>query len=244
MKKKCLVLLLMAMLLASQAALAQQTSVSSDGGSSSSAKKEELDVWNVDYNKLDAEDVKELERLKEEARQDRLKKMREEAVPKEKYYDNNSVCAFGPQFRDVSGKLTKEWYMFTPVDLSRDGTQTFELIAANMHVVGSVRVTVENGRFTVDYTYNSKAIKPGREYFTFFKDFESITRKDMDNFKKHYTYGKTYSIEEKLGGDTDVILFVCNTATYRATASGLVRYYSSNPAREQLREAMLDMIGK
>jgi len=237
-KRKRSLFCLVLMLLAFRCAFAQSACAET------AAPKKEFNIWDVDFDNLEPGDEERIERYKEEARQDRLKKMRDEAVPKEKYYDNNSVCAFGPQFRDVSGKLTKEWYMFTPIDLSKDGTQTFELIAANMHVVGHVSVTVENGRFMVDYAYNSKNIKVGREYFTFFRDFESITRKDMDNFKRHYTYGKSYSIEEKLGGDTDVILFVCNTATYRAEASGISRYYSSNPNREQLRETMLDMIGK
>jgi len=182
--------------------------------------------------------------LLNEANEDTLRKLRDAYVPKEKIYFNNTVCAFGPRFRDVSSKLTREWYMFTPVDLSQEGTQRFELIGGGMYVIGEVIVTVEGGRVTVEYDYASGDIEGGREYFVFFPDFESITRKDMDNFQKRFTYGKSYSIEEKLGGDTDVILFVCNTATFEKTSRGVYRYYENQEERVQLRDKMLEMIGK
>jgi len=182
--------------------------------------------------------------LLNEANEDTLRKLRDAYVPKDKIYFNNTVCAFGPQFREVSSNLTREWYMFTPVDLSEEGTQRFELIGGGMYVIGEVTVTVKDGRVTVDYEYFSKDIEDGREYFTFFPDFDSITRKDMDNFQKRFTYGKPYSIEDKLGGDTDVILFVCNTATFEKTSRGVYRYYENNEERVLLREQMLEMIGE
>ena len=182
--------------------------------------------------------------LLEEANEDTLQKLRDAYEPKEKIYYNNTVCAFGPQLREVSSNLTKEWFMFTPVDLSEDGTQTFELIGGSMYVIGTVTVTVKDGSVTVDYEYFSRDIEAGREYFTFFNDFDSITREDINRLPKHYVYGKSYSIEEKLGGDMDVILFVCNTATFEKTSGGVYRYYEMNEDRVELREQMLDMIGK
>jgi len=182
--------------------------------------------------------------LLEEANEDTLRKLRDAYEPKEKIYFNNTVCSFGPQFREISSNLTRDWYMFTPVDLSEDGTQTYELIGGGMYVIGTVEVTVKNGTVTVDYEYFDKGIEEGREYFTFFADYESIKRQDLDNFQKRYSYGKTYSIEEKLGGDTDVILFVCNTATFEKTSGGVYRYYETNEDRVLLRDQMLEMIGK
>lgn len=170
--------------------------------------------------------------------------MRDEAVPKAKDYDNNTVCSFGPQFRDVSPRMTDEWYMFTPVDLSADGVQTFDLIAGNMFVIGEVTITVKDGVFEVDYTYADRHIEAGREYFYIFADYESVTEDDLERLPKGFTYGKPYDIEKKLGGDTDVLLFVCNTASFKKTTSGVISYYKTNPDREAAREAMLDMIGK
>lgn len=193
---------------------------------------------------LSSEEKEKILYLLNEANEDTLRKYRDAYVPKDKIYFNNTVCAFGPQFREVSSNLTRDWYMFTPVDLSEDGTQTYELIGGGMYVIGFVTVTVKSGKVTVDYEYFSKDIQDGREYFTFFPDFGSITRKDMDNFQKRFSYGKSYSIEDKLGGDTDVILFVCNTATFEKTSRGVYRYYENNEERVLLREQMLEMIGE
>ena len=179
-----------------------------------------------------------------EAKEDRLQKLRDAYEPKEKIYYNNTVCAFGPQFRELSSNLTRDWYMFTPIDLSEDGEQRFDLIGGGMYVIGSVTVTVKDGEVTVEYAYNSRDVQPGREYFTFFADYDSVTRVDLSRLPKHYSYGKTYSIEEKLGGDTDVILFVCNTATFEKTSRGVYRYYEMNEDRVEMRNAMLDMIGE
>lgn len=245
MKKRFLLMILLLLLpCCAQAARPGRPSNAPAQGSGGS-KKEKLDVWNVDFDHLEPEDEKELERLKEEAKQDTLDKLRRNAVPKEKDFDNNTVCSFGPQFRDVSPRMTKLWYMFTPVDLSQDGTQTFDLIAGNLFVVGEVSLTVENGKFQVDYAYNSSRIQVGREYFNIFPDYRSIDESNLDNFhqQKRFSYGRAYSIADKLDGDTDVILFVCNTATFKKTTSGVGEYYKTHPDRVAQREAMLEMIG-
>jgi len=234
MKKICLLALMFAMLLSSAEAKTVQE------------RYEEIveETEREEDRVMSREEKDWLLHLLNEANEDTLRKLREAYVPKEKIYFNNTVCAFGPQFRNVSSNLTREWYMFTPVDLSEEGTQTYELIGGGMYVIGLVTVTVEDGKVTVDYEYFSKDIEDGREYFTFFPDFDSITRKDMDNFQKRFVYGKSYSIEDKLGGDTDVILFVCNTATFDKTSRGVYRYYENNEERVQLREQMLEMIGE
>ena len=236
MKKTCLVvwMLLFTMLF------------SSAGAKTIQERYEEI-VQDTEFREdrvLSSEEKEKILYLLNEANEDTLRKYRDAYVPKDKIYFNNTVCAFGPQFREVSSNLTRDWYMFTPVDLSEDGKQTYELIGGGMYVIGFVTVTVKSGKVTVDYEYFSNDIEDGREYFTFFPDFGSITRKDMDNFQKRFSYGKAYSIEDKLGGDTDVILFVCNTATFEKTSGGVYRYYENNEGRVQLREKMLEMIGK
>ena len=184
--------------------------------------------------------------LLEEAKQDRLEKLRRAYVPKQKDYDQNTVCSFGPQFREISRRITDEWYMFTPLDLSTDGTQTFDLIAGNQFVIGKVSVTVKNGKFQVDYQYNSTRIEVGREYFNIFPDYKGIEEEHLENLhaQKRFSYGKSYSIADKLGGDTDVILFVCNTATFKKTTRGVGAYYKTHPDRVAQREIMLEMIEK
>jgi len=229
MKRKALMLFVLIMTLCASPALARRGFGGAFGGA---AVQEEMTPEEM------------LQGLLDEAKKDRLEKIDSERGPKQKDYRDNTVCSFGPQFRDVSRRMTDDWYMFTPIDLSQEGTQTFELIAGNMYVIGEVSVTVRDGRFTVDYAYADTSIAKGREYFTFFSDYESVTKADLERFEKRFSYGKPYSIEEKLGGDTDVLLFVCNTATFKKTTRGIVSYYKSNPERVELREKMLEMIGR
>jgi len=231
MKRRLLLLLMILLLILPNCASARRPS---------SGKTE------IQQDEKEMSEKKRLEYLLEEARQDTLAKLRRAYEPKEKDYDHNAVCSFGPQFRDVSPRMTNAWYMFTPVDLSREGTQTYDLIAGNLFVIGEVTVTVQDGRFQVDYRYNSAQIEIGREYFNLFSDYESIGAENLENLhaQKRFSYGRSYSIADKLDGDTDVILFVCNTATFKKTTRGVGEYYQTNPDRVSAREAMLEMIGK
>lgn len=230
MKKKCL-LLVVVMTLLCMNAFAESTEMSEFGSMHGS---DSADMSEEDWQ----------EHLLKEAQEDRRKKLRDEYVPKIKDYDQNTVCSFGPQFRDVSPRMTDEWYMFTPVDLSQDGKQTFDLIAGNMYEIGTVTVTVKDGKFQVDYSYNDSKILIGREYFTIFPDYDSITEKDLTQLKKRFDYGRAYDIDIKLDGDTDVILFVCNTATFQKTTRGVTAYYKNHPDCVPVREKLLEMIGK
>ena len=164
------------------------------------------------------------------------------------WYPNNTVCSFGPQFRDIDPNLTKLWYMFTPIDLSRDGTQTFELIGGNVYVLGHVFVTVNGDSVTV--TYETVKGKYGHiymksEYLNFFKDLASVTTVVPEEIGEGFKFGQTISIQNDLDGDTNVLMFVRNVATFRNFVDHdtlLRRYYKNHPSRVKLREAMLDLM--
>ena len=64
---------------------------------------------------------------------------------------NQTVCSQGFRFRDVTEGKTDKWYMFTPVDLTKDGVTEIPLIAANLYIVGNVNVTVADGKMKVEY---------------------------------------------------------------------------------------------
>ena len=52
-------------------------------------------------------------------------------VEKATWYSNNTACSFGPAFRDVRPGMTDKWYLFTPINLSIQGRQTFDYVASN-----------------------------------------------------------------------------------------------------------------
>ena len=169
--KRIALLLVCLLLFADAAALAAAGEQMQQNGKAPTLSQEEME----------REERKRLERLQEEARQDTLDKLRRQYEPKEKEYYKNSVCSFGPQFKDVSARLTDDWYMFTPLDLSRDGVQKYDLIGGNMYVIGEITVTVKDGAVTVDYVYADRSIQAGREYFTFFADIDSVEKSALEN---------------------------------------------------------------
>ncbi len=130
------------------------------------------------------------------------------------YYPDNTVCSFGPYFRYVSDPLTDKAYTFTPLDLSKDGTQSYMLIAGNKRIIGDVAVTVEGDAVTVTCSYKDN-VWPGSQFFTVFKDYDSITAADLEQTSSPFEYGKAFSIKDDLEGDTDVLLYVLNKATYK-----------------------------
>lgn len=158
-------------------------------------------------------------------------------------YSHNTVCSFGPHFRNVSPELTDKWYMFTALDLSQDGRQVYEIVGGNTFVIGCVTIDVQGDNVTVTYDY-----VPGvwgyEEFFTFFHDYDDVTTVNPSEIDEKYEYEKTYSIADDLDGDTSVLLFMCNVATFKSDNKALTFFYENLDERKALRQAMLDMIGK
>lgn len=164
-------------------------------------------------------------------------------LPEPTYYPHNTVCSFGPHFRNVTPSLTDAWYMFTALDLSQNGIQTYEMVAGNVFIVGSVTITVDGDEVTVHYEYVNDQIIAEDDFFTFFNDYNSITTVNPSELTA-WEYDKTYSIANDLGGDTSVLLFTCNKVTLRDDNPGIVRFWENIEWRKALREQMLTMIGK
>ena len=70
------------------------------------------------------------------------------------YYYNNTMTSYGPMTRELVGG--DDWYRVTPVDLSVDGVYTYDLVASNRYVVGTVTIKVEAGVLTVNYDVKAR----------------------------------------------------------------------------------------
>ncbi len=135
------------------------------------------------------------------------------------YYMN--VCSAGIRFRDMENPLTDAWYMFTPVDLSVEGEQTFELVAGNIHKIGYVTVAVADGNVTVTYKlFNSLEVHMYEEFLAILPSLSSIEELDYESMTT-YEFREPISIEESLGGDTKVLLVLRNRALYKHGAKGV-----------------------
>lgn len=83
-----------------------------------------------------------------------------------------TITSFGPCTRDLIGGKT--WNRVTPIDLSVEGTFTYPLIASNEFNVGTMTVTIKDGKATVSYKLNSTQIKVKSESLVIFNNLEAL----------------------------------------------------------------------
>lgn len=171
------------------------------------------------------------------------------------YYYHNTVSSFGPHFRDVTPELTDLWYMFTPIDLTIQGRQTFELAASNMYVIGEVYVDVAGDMVTVTYHnyYDGKggSTETISEFLTFFNSYADVQIpndtpvKEYQMLPTNFAFGRPFSITNDLGGDANVLMFIRNVVNYFRFPTGtreFRRFYENNPDNKALREHMLRLM--
>ncbi|MGN0795173.1 MAG: hypothetical protein ACI4MG_11980 [Aristaeellaceae bacterium] len=153
-----------------------------------------------------------------------------------RYYSRNTACSFGPRFRDVS-QLTDQWYRFTPLDLSTDGVQTYELIASDAYMIGLVTVKVAEGTVTIDCDYVSDEVKVHETFCTLLPSLAETETLDLAQLK-NYAFGEPISVAEDLGGDTKVLLFIRNVVDYN-TGMPVVRIYPNTSAFKARIDALM-----
>lgn len=128
---------------------------------------------------------------------------------------NSFITGFGPTTRELVGGSA--WNRVTPIDLNAQGTQTFDLIASNKYVVGTMTVTVANGTLTVSYKLNSAQIDVSSEVLKIYDNVDAL----RTGTAKAYVPGMPIDIASTFGEDSHVILSLTLTATYDAAGSGV-----------------------
>ena len=175
----------------------------------------------------------------------------EPVIPRGTWYPDNTACTFGIHLRDIEPALTEKWYTVTPIDLSQDGIQSYELVAGNMYIIGQVNVAVNGDEVIVDYKLIREGVgktKVSKEYMNIFSDLNSITLEALEGDVlegQGYEFGQPISIAKDLGGDTNVLLYVRNVATFNTRVYDdqfLVRMWPNTPARKEIREGMINLV--
>ena len=145
-----------------------------------------------------------------------------------------TMCVFGPRLKDVGNYLSptsSAWYMFTPFDASVEGRQTYELVVDDAYLVGIATITVENGTVSLTYNLNSDSVRVDLEFFTFLPDMHILTMYEPEDLKPicGMQPGVPYSIAERFGGDTNLVLYFCSRVTYAydAGSMGPLNYLST-----------------
>lgn len=166
------------------------------------------------------------------------------------WYPNNTVCSFGPEFKTAIPGITNDWYTFSAVDLTVQGTQTFDLVAAGAWKLGTVSVTVNGDEVVVDYLCTEDVntadvwdeVIASREWFTIFSDLDAVTTVVPEEIDTAFEFGKTISIANDLGGDTEILLYVNNVMTYGHHNPYVTRFWPNLPENKALRESMMQML--
>ena len=168
------------------------------------------------------------------------------------HYPNNTVSSFGPHFREVTPELTDKWYMFTPIDLSWQGRQTFVLAASNIYEVGEVYVDINQDMVNVSYRLfheEEQGFTTERlsEYLTFYNSYADVGIVEPEEmpFPSNFAFNQPFSIQGMLNGDTNVLMFIRNRISYfrfPAPKSEYIRFWENKDEYKAQREGMLSMM--
>lgn len=149
---------------------------------------------------------------------------------------NNTITSVGPCTRDLVGG--KDWYRVTPIDLSVEGTFTYDLIASNKYVVGTATVTIANGTLTVSYNLNASHIKVNSEALIVYPNLDALRNPTPAN-TVNATFGAPIDIAATFGEDTKVMLSVYLKADYNEIGAG-VYGFKVNQAQIDAMAAIID----
>lgn len=157
--------------------------------------------------------------------------------PKIIYYANNTLCAQGLRLRDIAPELTGNWQMFLPLDLSKDGEQTFSLIASNLYYVGEAKAAVEGGSVTVTYSV-LRGVEVKSEFLAVLPNMAAAGTTDPAGLEAYgFSFGQPIHIENDLDGDTRVVLYIMNVVNYNDDIPGLRLFTDRNPEYQSAVEA-------
>lgn len=132
-----------------------------------------------------------------------------------KWYYNNTMTSFGPTTKELVGG--SDWYRVTPVDLAVDGVYTYDLIASNKYVVGTVTITVNAGALTVSYKTNYSVDVKDEALLIYASKADLATGTAVTA-----PVGAAINAAETFGADSKVLVSLILTGDYDAAGKGLV----------------------
>ncbi len=179
-----------------------------------------------------------------------LKKYALELVqPKKQWFKNNTVGVRGFSLRERYPSLTDKWYHVVPVDLTKQGRQTFDLVASNLFILGHAYVDIRGDQLCVNYDYYmSDLAEPISDTIALFTSLDGLTSRYLDQPTGNVTAGVPLSISNDLGGNDTALLFFCNRLTYSQPYSTrgamLTRFWPNHPRYAKDRAAMEGLMAK
>ena len=151
------------------------------------------------------------------------------------WYPDNTANVFGPQVED-------SWQTYAVIDLTIQGEQTFDLVAAAEWKIGAVTITVDGDTMTVDYCMLEDAntcdvwdcINVDAEHLNIFTDAAAI---DMDA-ESTFAFGEPISIANDLNGATTVCLYVKNQVDFPDFSPYVIHFWPNMEENQEIVETM------
>ena len=166
--------------------------------------------------------------------------------PKRTWFPNNTICLAGLSLQETSTRLPDKWYNVIPVDLTRQGRQTYLLTISNARFIGECYVDVWGDEVTVDYSLiEHSAIEPLESYGRWFTKLSQVTEKSIESKENGFVFGEPLSIAEDLGGADVALLFIRSKATYYLPFSDgteLTRYWRNTPQWKEFRTTLQELV--
>lgn len=140
------------------------------------------------------------------------------------------MTSFGLYFEDLRPKLTDKWYLFTPLDLSVEGSLSYPLVAENAHIIGAVHVTVAGGQVTVNIQPLA-GVAVSRAFHTLVPSLDSLQTLNPGLLGPGLPNNTPLSIEGTFGADRKVVLYVNYQVDFQNSLAGVTPFV---PEQHQL----------
>lgn len=167
-------------------------------------------------------------------------------TPEVIWYPNNTIALAGLSLQEASTRLPDKWYNVVPIDLTRQGRQTYFLTISNARFIGECYVDVWGDEVTVSCEILDKSgIDLKSEYGRWFTSLSQVTTSSIESDRDGFVFGQPVSISRDLGGVDTALLFIRSKATYRQPfrdGTELPRYWRNTPDWKTFRRNLQELM--
>lgn len=160
------------------------------------------------------------------------------------WYNRNTAGLAGLSLKDLG--IANDWHNVVPVDLTAEGTQSFPLVAADAHQIGTAYVTVSGGQVVVECAYYAGEIYEKSQCIKWFTGLDQLTAGDLASTEGGLCSGDAVSIADDLGGANVAFLSVNNKVNFRSPIDNrgneLPRYFRNAPVWVAHREQLMTLL--
>ena len=167
-------------------------------------------------------------------------------TPEVIWYPDNTIALAGLSLKEADARLPDKWYNVVPIDLTRQGRQTYFLTISNARFIGECYVDVWGDEVTVTCEVLQRSgIDLKSEYGRWFTSLSQVTASSIESSANGFTFGVPLSISRDLGGADVALLFIRSKATYRQPfrdGTELTRYWRNTPQWKQFRQDLTTLM--